>query len=204
MTQENRQLTADCHFHFKCCKEGWLVGVMCYYNRLLVECTELVIGKSTEAKARNNKLKLAQWKMSSMFHVPDYKCDYCQQATINNILTDLPMPWLGRIQVCSSPVLWCLQPGLQNASETGEEQWFQHQCNVNIDLHLFQPSLHPDRQDQSVWCLESGAALPILVLCVINNRQKVSTERTKKLENFTSKCNGNILHSTRKLYLVYL
>ena len=30
------------------------------YNRLLVECTELVIGKSTEAKARNNKLKLAQ------------------------------------------------------------------------------------------------------------------------------------------------
>ena len=36
------------------------MGVMCYYNRLLVECTELVIGKSTEAKARNNKLKLAQ------------------------------------------------------------------------------------------------------------------------------------------------
>ena len=64
----------------------------------------------------------------------------------------------------------------QEASETGEAQWFQQRSNVNIDmyLYLFQPSFHPDRPDQPVCCLESGAALPILVLYVINNRQKVS------------------------------
>ena len=48
---------------------------MCYYNRLLVECTELVIGKSTEAKARNNKLKLSE------------KCHPCSMFQITNVIT---------------------------------------------------------------------------------------------------------------------
>ena len=51
------------------------MGVMCYYNRLLVECTELVIGKSTEAKARNNKLKLSE------------KCHPCSMFQITNVIT---------------------------------------------------------------------------------------------------------------------
>lgn len=48
--------------------------MMCYYNRLLVECTELVIGKSTEAKARNNKLKLSE------------KCHPCSMFQITNVI----------------------------------------------------------------------------------------------------------------------
>ena len=48
---------------------------MCYYNGLLVECTDLVIGKSTEAKARNNKLKLSE------------KCHPCSMFQITNVIT---------------------------------------------------------------------------------------------------------------------
>ena len=44
---------------------------------------------------------------------------------------------------------------------------------VNIDLYLFQPSFHPGRP---VWCLESAAALPILVHSVIKNRLKVTVK----------------------------
>ena len=71
----------------------------------------------------------------------------------------------------------------QEASETGEAQWFQQRSNVNIDmyLYLFQPSFHPD---QPVWCLESGAAaLPIRVHCDLNILIKV----TVKLSTFKPK-----------------
>ena len=56
-----------------------------------------------------------------MFHVPDYKCDYCQQqATFNNDLTEPPRPQEDLAEFLV-PVQ-NLQPRPQDASETGEAQ----------------------------------------------------------------------------------
>ena len=53
-----------------------------------------------------------------MFHVPDYKCDNCQQqATFNNVLTEPPRP-----QEDLAESLQNLQSRPQDASETGEAQ----------------------------------------------------------------------------------
>ena len=100
-------LAADCYFHFE-----WVIS---YYNILLVECTELVVGKSTEATARNNKLKLNE------------KCHPCSLFQITNMITasreHLIMSWLDRIRVCNSPELRCLQPWQQETSDTDEAQY---------------------------------------------------------------------------------
>ena len=107
VTQENSMLAADCYFHFE-----WVIS---YYNILLVECTELVVGKSTEATARNNKLKLNE------------KCHPCSLFQITNMITasreHLIMSWLDRIRVCNSPELRCLQPWQQETSDTDEAQY---------------------------------------------------------------------------------
>ena len=59
--------------------------------------------------------------MSSMFHVPDYKSNYCQQqATFNNVLTEPPRPQEDLAEFLV-PVQ-NLQPRPQDASETGEAQ----------------------------------------------------------------------------------
>ena len=161
-------------------------------------------------KQKTNKLKLSEkCHPCSMFQITNVITASRQHLIISSLTAKAMIGQNLSLQQSGAPVssAWATR---QEASETGEAQWFQQRSNVNIDmyLYLFQPSFHPDRPDQPVWCLESGAALPILVLCVINNRQKVSINyqplNAKKLENFTSKCNGNILHSTRKLYLVYL
>ena len=111
--------------------------------------------------------------MSSMFHVPDYKFDYCQrqQETFKNVLTDLPRPWSHKIRVCSS-----LQPRPQDKKHQKLVRHNDSSSKVNIDLYLFQPSFHPGRTVWCVWCLESAAALPILVHSVIKNRLKVTVK----------------------------
>ena len=68
------------------------------------------------------------------------------------------------------------QSGVFSLSYKKHQKLVRHNdssSKVNIDLYLFQPSFHPGRP---VWCLESAAALPILVHSVIKNRLKVTVK----------------------------
>ena len=71
------------------------------------------------------------------------------------------------------------QSGVFSLSYKKHQKLVRHNdssSKVNIDLYLFQPSFHPGRTVWCVWCLESAAALPILVHSVIKNRLKVTVK----------------------------
>ena len=80
------------------------------------------------------------------------------------------------------------QSGVFSLSYKKHQKLVRHNdssSKVKIDLYLFQPSFHPGRP---VWCLESAAALPILVHSVIKNRLKV----TVKYQPLTPKNGGKV------------
>ena len=107
VTQENRQLTADCHFHFECCKERWLVWCV-----IITDYCKVVRVQSQNQE--KNKKQSSSNAVINIIHVPCYRsqkankycCNYFQQASVNNVLTEPPRPWEdcadSRIRVYSS------------------------------------------------------------------------------------------------------
>ena len=69
-----------------------------------------------------------------------------------------------------------MQPGPQDKKHQKLVRHNDSSSKVNIDLYLFQPPFHRGRPVWCVWCLESAAALSILVHSVIKNRLKVTVK----------------------------